>query len=84
MDSGRRGPCDPYKPLLNKWRLRQNDHHLADNIFKCNFLKENVWISIKISLKFLHKGLIDTMPALVHIVAWRWTGDKPLSEPMMA
>ena len=26
---------------------------LADDIFKCIFLNENVWISIKISLKFV-------------------------------
>ena len=26
---------------------------LADNILKCIFLNENVWISIKISLKFI-------------------------------
>ena len=26
---------------------------LADDIFKCIFLNENIWISIKISLKFV-------------------------------
>ena len=26
---------------------------------------------------------INTTPALVRIMAWRWPGDKPLSEPMM-
>ena len=38
---------------------------------------------LKISLKFLPKGPIDKMAALVQIMAWRRTGDKPLSEPMM-
>ena len=28
-------------------------------------------------------GIIDNMEALVQIMAWRWTGDKPLFEPMM-
>ena len=28
-------------------------------------------------------GPIDNIPALVQIMAWRWRGDKPLSEPMM-
>ena len=38
---------------------------LADNIFKCIFLNEKVWILIKISLKFVPKGLIDNNQALV-------------------
>ena len=29
----------------------KNGRHFADNIFKCIFLDENVWISIKISLR---------------------------------
>ena len=38
---------------------------------------------IKISLKFVRKGPINNIPALVQIMAWRRSGDKPLSEPMM-
>ena len=30
------------------------------------------------------QGSIYNMPALVQIMAWRRTGDKPLSEPIMA
>ena len=33
--------------------------------FKCIFLNENVLISIKISLKFVPKGQINNIPALV-------------------
>ena len=51
--------------------------------FQMHFL-EWKWIAIKISLKFVPKGPIDNIPALVQILAWHWTGDKPLSEPMMA
>ena len=47
------------------------------------FLNENIRISIKISLKFVPKGPINNNPALVQIMAWRRSGDKPLSEPMM-
>ena len=43
----------------------QNGRHFADNTFKCIFLNENVWISIKISLKFVPVGSIDDIPALV-------------------
>ena len=35
------------------------------------------------SLKFVPKGPINNIPALVQIMAWCWPGDKPLSEPMM-
>ena len=38
---------------FNTLRQRQNGRHFADEIFKCIFLNENVWISLKISLKFL-------------------------------
>ena len=51
--------------------------------FKCIFLNANVTISIKISLKFVHKDPINNIPALVQIMAWRRPGDKPLSEPIM-
>ena len=49
----------------------------------CIFLNENVWIAIKISLKFVSKGPIDNKPAFVQVMAWRRTGDKPLPEPML-
>ena len=68
---------------FNSLRPRQNRCHSAD-VFKCNFLNENVSIPIKISLKFVPKGPINNIPALVEIMAWHWTDDKPLSEPMMA
>ena len=52
-------------------------------MFKCIFFNENVWIPIKISLKFVLKGLINNIPALVQIMVWRRPGDKPVSEPIM-
>ena len=57
---------------------------LADDIFKCIFLNEKDKIPIKISLKLVPKGPKDNKPALVQIMVWRRTGDKPLTEPMMA
>ena len=68
---------------LNTLRPRQNGRHFADDILKCIFLNGNVWIPIEISLKFVPKGPIDNIPALVQIMAWRRPGDKPLSEPIM-
>ena len=72
-----------WKALVNTLRLRQNGRHFADDIFKCILLNENVWITIKNWLKFVPKGLINSIQALVQIMAWRRSGDKPLSEPMM-
>ena len=56
---------------------------LADDIFKCIFLNEHDKIAIQISLKHVPRNPIDNKPALVQVMAWRRTGDKPLSEPMM-
>ena len=54
-----------------------------DDIFTGIFSNENVLISINISLKFVPKGQINNIPALVQMMAWRPPGDKPLSESMM-
>ena len=37
-------------------RPRQNGRYFADDISKCIFLNENIWISVKISLKFIANG----------------------------
>ena len=37
---------------------------------------------MKISLKFV-MGPTDNKWALVQVMAWLWSGDKPLSEPML-
>ena len=68
---------------LNTLRPRQNGRHFADDTLNRFFLNEIVRILIKISLKFVPKGPINNIPSLVQILAWRRSGDKPLSEPMM-
>ena len=50
------------------------------NVF---FFNENVRISLKISLKFVSKGPINNILALVQIMGWRRPGNKPLSQPIM-
>ena len=67
---------------VNTLRPRHNGRHFADDIFKCIFLNENAWISLKISLKFVPRVQINNNPAMVQKMAWRQTGNKPLSEPM--
>ena len=56
---------------------------LADDNFKCIFLNENERILIRISLKFIPSSPIYNKPVLVHVMARRRTGNKPLSEPML-
>ena len=54
---------------------------LTDDIFKWIFLNEND--RIQILQKFVPKSLVDNKPALVQVMVWRQTGDKPLREAMM-
>ena len=68
---------------FNTLRPRDNFCHFPDDVFKSICFNENVYISIKISLKFVPKGPIDNIPALVQILAWRRSGDKPSSEAIM-
>ena len=82
--------------LSSKWHLICSDINilthlpldklasiLADDIFKLIFLNENGRIPIKISLKFVPNSPIDNRPALVQVMAWHCTGDKPLHEPIL-
>ena len=50
---------------FNTLRPRQNGRHIADDILKFIFWNENFWIPIEISLKFVPKGPIHNIPALV-------------------
>ena len=45
-------------------------------------MNENFCISILISLRFIPKGPTDNKLALVQVVTWHQTADKPLSEPV--
>ena len=61
----------------------QNGRHFAADISKCIFMNEMFCIWIRISMKFVPKRPIDNKSALVQVMAWRRTGDKPLPEPML-
>ena len=50
--------------------------HFEDDIFKRIFLNANVWILIKILLKFVPKGPINNITALVQKMACR--GGHPI------
>ena len=73
--------------LFNTLRPRQNGRPFTDDSFKNIFLKENVWISIRISLKFVPTGPINNIQSLVQIVARRraiiWTNDGQITDGYM-
>ena len=50
---------------IDKLRPGQNGSHFADGIFSCIFLNEIAWIRSKSSLKFVPKGQINNISALV-------------------
>ena len=60
---------------LNTLKPKQNGNYFADAIFKCIFLYENIWISIKISLKYVGKGTINDITAFVR-QAFIWSNDS--------
>ena len=68
---------------FNTMRPRQDGRHFADDTLNRILVNENVRISIKFSMKFVPKGPINNIPALVQVMAWRRPGDKPLSDPVM-
>ena len=68
---------------INSSRPKRNRRHFTDDIFKCIFMNEKFCILLRISMKFVPKGSINNIPALVKIMAWRRPGDKPLSEPIV-
>ena len=82
-----RGWGDNIRTLLsaeiNTLRPKQHGRLFPDDISKDIFLNQNIWISIRISLKFVPRGPFNNIPALVQIMAWRRPGYKPLSETMM-
>ena len=69
--------------VFNTLRPRQNGHHFPDDILKWIFVNENAWVSITMPLKFVPRGRINNIPALVQIMtSWPpgktaliWTND---------
>ena len=56
--------------VVNTLRPRQNGSQFTDDVFK-RILNENVCIALDISMKFVPKIPINTIPAMVQIRAWR-------------
>ena len=66
---------------INTLRPRQNGRRFENtfsNVF--SWMKKCIFF---ISLKFVHKGPLNNIPAFIQMMAWCLSGGKPLSEPMM-
>ena len=60
-----KGTCNKkYVDSLTHWG-RDNMDAMSQTTFLMHFLNEDIWIPIKISLKFVPKGLINNTPSLV-------------------
>ena len=73
-------------PMVTRINLSppgQNGRHFANDFFKCIFFNEKFCTLIANTLKFIPKGPIDNKSALLRVMAWRRSGDKPLLEALL-
>ena len=70
------GASSPSGHGIKTLRPRQDGPHLPDTNLKWIFLKENVYMSIKICLEVFSKGPANNFTSLVQIMVWRQPGDK--------
>ena len=75
--------CITMPQCVNTFRLEQNDHQFADDIFNCIFFNENHNILIKILLKFVLRGQINNALPLLQAMAWCLLGTESLHEPIL-
>ena len=61
----------------------QNGRHFGRRQFQTHFLEWNDRIPIKISLKCVPRSSTGNKPALIQVMDWRRTGNKPLPAPML-
>ena len=61
-------------------RLKRNYYHNTNAVFKCVFVRKNIFILISVWTKF-PKAPMDNL--LVSVMFWWYIGSKPLPEPMV-
>ena len=75
--------CSPNLPNwsgFNSYPPGQNGRQFPDDIFKCIFMNEKFCFLIRTSLKFVSKGPVNNIPALVQIRRQdiSWTNPDPV------
>ena len=73
----------PRGQLVNTLRPGQDGRHFGRQHFRLHFLEWNFFNFTQNFTEICYLDLIDNMSALVQIMAWPRTGDKPLSEAML-
>ena len=72
---------------INTFRLRQNGHHFADDMFKFILLYKVIMLQLKFDWFIFPKGPIDNPSTLFQVMAWHRTcriyASPGLSELMM-
>ena len=68
---------------LNSSLPGKNDRHFVNDFFKRICMNEKCCILICISQKLVPKGPTDNKSALIVVMSWCRSGDKPLPEPML-
>ena len=72
-----------WSPALTHLSLDKMAAISADDNFRCILFNENDRIPVQISLKFVSRSPIKNIPALVQVMAWHQTGNKPFPESML-
>ena len=72
-----------YKQCFNSSPRWTKIAAILTDMYTCISLSENNIVPIQMSLKYVRKSPINNKAALVHVMTWRRTGDKPLPGPMM-
>ena len=76
----------PWWILIKTVWMEQNGWHVADNIFKCMLLKENICVLLQISLKFILKHSSNNKSSYIQtiqVLDSHYTFSKPLPESVM-
>ena len=69
--------------MINTLSPRRNGHNFPDDIFKGICLHENDELRLRFHWRLFLSFQSSIFATLVQTIAWRWPGDKPLSEAMV-
>ena len=69
---------------FNTSRLIQNGRNFVGDNFQIIFVNRNCCFFIQMSLRYVSLGPLNNNKALLEILVWHQTANKPLSEPTMA
>ena len=83
--NSRTKPCRGVHRYLRPWYIEAETRwpKFYRRHFWNAFFNENVCISFNISLKYVSNDPWNDISSLFWIMAWRWPGNMPLSEPLV-